>query len=203
MNPPLTPPQQELLEWLESYIQEHQTCPSYREMTVAMGLRSAAPVQQRLAQLRDKGYVTWKQGCARSLRVLKPSKPKGIPIVGAIAAGEVVTPFADVVEHLDLAGIALQSGCFALQVRGDSMIGAMINNGDVVIMRPVPDPQILRNGAIVAALVQGEGTTLKYFHRDGKQVVLKPANPRYEPIRVLASEVTLQGVLIGVWRGLA
>ena len=81
------------------------------------------------------------------------------------------------------------------------MIEDLIAEGDVVIMRPVPDPEQLKNGLIVAARVEGYGTTLKRFYRRGEQVTLKPANPKYQPIEVTANSVQVQGVLVGVWRG--
>ena len=81
------------------------------------------------------------------------------------------------------------------------MIEDMIAEGDVVIMRPVPDPEELKNGLIVAARVEGHGTTLKRFYRKGERVTLKPANPKYRPIEVTAKSVQVQGVLVGVWRG--
>ena len=67
-------------------------------------------------------------------------------------------------------------------------------------MRPVPDPEQLKNGLIVAARVEGHGTTLKRFYRQGEYVTLKPANPKYKPIEVMAKSVQVQGVLVGVWR---
>ncbi len=80
------------------------------------------------------------------------------------------------------------------------MIEDHIAEGDVVIMRPVPEPTQVKNGTIVAARVDGHGTTLKRFYRRGEFVTLKPANPKYNPIEVAAQQVQLQGALIGVWR---
>lgn len=68
-------------------------------------------------------------------------------------------------------------------------------------MRPVSEPDQLKNGTIVAARVDGYGTTLKRFYRRGDHVTLKPANPKYKPIEVAAMQVQVQGALIGVWRG--
>ena len=81
------------------------------------------------------------------------------------------------------------------------MIDALIDSDDVVIMRPVKDPQTLKNGTIVAARVEGDGTTLKYFYREDETITLKPANSRYKPIVVEASKVDIQGALVAVWRG--
>jgi repressor LexA len=80
------------------------------------------------------------------------------------------------------------------------MIEDMIAEGDVVIMQPVTDPEQVKNGLIVAARVEGYGTTLKHFYRQGEQVTLKPANSKYQPIEVAATSVQVQGVLVGVWR---
>jgi repressor LexA len=80
------------------------------------------------------------------------------------------------------------------------MIEDLIAEGDLVIMRPISDPEQLKNGLIVAARVEGHGTTLKRFYRKGEQVMLKPANPKYKPIEVMANSVQVQGVLVGVWR---
>jgi repressor LexA len=79
------------------------------------------------------------------------------------------------------------------------MVDAMIDSGDIVILKPVADPKNLKNGTIVAARVQDQ-TTLKYFHRRGSKVTLKPANKNYQPIEVPASQVDIQGVLVYVWR---
>lgn len=197
---PLTEAQQELLDWLTEYIRTHQHSPSIREMMKAMNLRSPAPVQSRLEHLKSKGYIDWIEGQARTIRLLHPMG-RGIPIKGAIAAGQMVEAFADTadVERLDLTNLPLKPQDFALRVRGDSMIDALIDNGDVVIMRPVADPKTVKNGTIVAARVDGT-TTLKYFHRKNKMVVLQPANPSYAPIEMPAAEVEVQGVLVGVWR---
>lgn len=81
------------------------------------------------------------------------------------------------------------------------MIGALIADGDVVIMRPVQDPKAVKNGTIVAARVNGDGQTLKYYNRKANQVKLEPANSNYPIIEALATEVELQGVLVAVWRG--
>jgi repressor LexA len=198
MDAALTEVQQQLYDWLVDYIKQNQHSPSIRQMMRAMGLKSPAPIQSRLEHLRAKGYIDWTEGRARTIRILKS---QGIPILGAIAAGSVVESFTDTVEQLDFASSFLQPGDYALRVRGDSMIGALIDSGDVVIMRPVQDPKALKNGTIVAARINGDGATLKYYHRKGNQVTLKPANSNYPTIESPATEVDVQGVLVGVWRG--
>lgn len=197
----LTAAQQELYDWLADYIQQHQHSPSIRQMMQAMNLKSPAPVQSRLEHLRTKGYIEWTEGKARTIRVLQPQVKQGIPVLGAIAAGGLVEPFTEAVEQLDFTSLFLPPKTFALRVIGDSMIEDLITEGDVVIMRPVPDPDLVKNGTIVAARVDGHGTTLKRFYRRGDRVTLKPANTKYKPIEVTARQVQVQGTLIGVWRG--
>jgi repressor LexA len=195
----LTEAQQELYEWLAEYIRQHQHSPSIRQMMQAMNLKSPAPIQSRLEHLRTKGYIEWSEGKARTIRILRPLK-QGIPILGAIAAGGLIEPFTDAVEHLDFSNLSLPSQTYALRVAGDSMIEDCIVDGDLVFLRPVPEPDQLKNGTIVAARVDGYGTTLKRFYRQGDRVTLKPANPRYNPIEVPAMQVQVQGSLVGVWR---
>ncbi|MBW4554622.1 MAG: transcriptional repressor LexA [Trichormus sp. ATA11-4-KO1] len=195
----LTEAQQELYDWLVEYIRIHQHSPSIRQMMQAMNLKSPAPIQSRLDHLRTKGYIEWNEGKARTIRILHPVK-QGIPILGTIAAGGLIEPFTDAVDHLDFSNISLPSQSYALRVAGDSMIEDLIADGDLVFLRPVPEPDQLKNGTIVAARVDGYGTTLKRFYRQGDRVILKPANPKYNPIEVLAMQVQVQGSLVGVWR---
>jgi repressor LexA len=196
---PLTPAQQELYDWLAGYIGEHRHSPSIRQMMEAMGLRSPAPIQSRLRHLQQKGWLTWKEGQARTLQLLGEAAA-GIPVLGAVAAGGLVETFDDVQESLDLAPLLATRGLFALTVNGDSMVDAHIADGDLVLLEPVPDPARLRNGTIVSALVAGSGTTLKHFQRQGGTVILEAANPAYAPIELPAEQVTVQGKLVAVWR---
>jgi repressor LexA len=196
----LTPAQQELFDWLADYIGQHRHSPSIRQMMEAMGLRSPAPIQSRLRHLQQKGWITWQEGQARTLQLLTGGREPGIPVLGAVAAGGLVETFHDVQERLDLAPVLDTRGLFALTVNGDSMVEAHIADGDVVLMEPVSDPARLRDGTIVSALVPGSGTTLKHFHRDGRQVRLEAANPAYDPIVLPADQVSVQGRLVAVWR---
>jgi repressor LexA len=196
----LTPAQQELYDWLSSYIGSHRHSPSIRQMMEAMKLRSPAPIQSRLRHLQQKGWITWQEGQARTLQLLGGAGQGGIPVLGAVAAGGLIEPFSDTEERLDLAPLLETRGLFALTVNGDSMVEAHIADGDVVLLEPVKDASRLREGTIVSALVPGSGTTLKHFHRQGAQVRLEAANPAYGPILVPAEEVTIQGKLVAVWR---
>ncbi|VEP14598.1 Transcription regulator LexA [Hyella patelloides LEGE 07179] len=198
----LTPAQQELYDWLVEYIRSTQHAPSIRQMMVAMNLRSPAPVQSRLERLRNKGYIDWTDGKARTLRILHQPE-KGLSVLGTIAAGGLVEPFTDEKTRLDLSDLFTQSDCYVLRVTGDSMIEDSIIEGDFVVMRSVDDTNDAKNGDIVAARVSGYGTTLKRFYQEGNQVTLKPANIKYDPIKVDAEAVEIQGILVGMWREIA
>ena len=199
-NPNLTKVQQELYDWLVDYIRENQHAPSIRQMMVAMDLKSPAPIQSRLEHLRNKGFIQWAEGQARTIQILKTST-SGIPVLGAIAAGGLVEPFVDEIDRLDISSFFHGMNHFALRVTGDSMIEDMIAEGDMVIMQPVDNANQVKNGTIVAARVDGQGTTLKHYHINGDKVTLKPANSRYKPIQAQADQVELQGTLVGIWRG--
>ncbi len=195
----LTPAQQELYDWLVDYIRKMNHAPSIRQMMKAMNLRSPAPVQSRLERLRNKGYIDWTEGKARTIRILHQPE-KGLPILGAIAAGGLVEPFTEEKAKLDLSNLFETPDCYVLRVVGDSMIEDFITEGDLAIMRSLSADEQVKNGEIVAARVPGHGTTLKRFYLEEDTVTLKPSNPKYNPIEVDARVVEIQGILLGVWR---
>ena len=196
----LTKAQRELYDWLVNYINQTQHSPSIRQMMKAMDLHSPAPVQSRLQRLRAKGYIDWTKGKARTIRILR-QEAKGISVLGAIAAGGLVEPFGDMREKLDLSHLFHQSNYFALRVTGDSMIEDLIAEGDLAIMRLVSPDEKIKNGEIVAARVEGLGTTLKRYYQTEDRIELQPSNPAYRPIVVMGNRVEVQGILVGVWRG--
>ena len=195
----LTSAQQELFDWIQSYIHSYKHSPSIRQMMKAMGLKSPAPIQSRLKHLQEKGYISWEEGKARTLQLAESLFGK-IPILGSIAAGGLIETFTDVKDELDIVGSLEKKEIFALQVNGDSMIDACIADGDMVLLEPVKEPLSIKNGTIVSAMVPGSGTTLKYFSRKGNMIYLEAANVNYETIKIDAQEVVIQGKLIAVWR---
>jgi repressor LexA len=191
----LTKAQKELYNYLIDYIKKTQHAPSIRQMMRAMNLKSPAPIQSRLERLRNKGYIDWIEGKARTIRILHQVDKEELPILGAIAAGGLVEPFQDVQETLNFQHLDQQSNHYALVVVGDSMIQDLIADGDYVIMRsPFPD-EILKEGEIVAARVKGQGTTLKRFYQNKDNIILKASNPKYKPIQVNPEEVEIQHLL--------
>ena len=195
----LTQAQNELYEWIKKYMKDFKHSPSIRQMMEAMGLKSPAPIQSRLKHLQEKGFISWQEGKARTLQLVDEII-EGIPIMGSIAAGGLIETFNDVHENFDISEIFKRKNIFALMVNGDSMIDAYIADGDMVLMEPIANAGSLKNGTIVSALVPGSGTTLKYFFKRGKEVILEAANPNYEPIKIDAEQVVIQGKLLAVWR---
>ena len=197
----LTGAQNELYEWIKGYMKKFQHSPSIRQMMQAMGLKSPAPIQSRLKHLQEKGYISWQEGKARTLRVVDEIF-EGVPIMGSVAAGGLIETFSDLNENLDISEVLKKKNVFALMVNGDSMIDACIADGDMVLMEPIVDSYSLRNGTIVSAMVPGLGTTLKYFFKRGNKIFLEAANSAYEPIELNLGEVEFQGKLLAVWRKL-
>tara|TARA_B100000073_G_C23721369_1_gene567771 strand:- start:1529 stop:2146 length:618 start_codon:yes stop_codon:yes gene_type:complete len=195
----LTEAQFELYEWIKEYIKDFQHSPSIRQMMKAMGLKSPAPIQSRLKHLQSKGLITWQEGKARTLNVVDEVFGK-IPVLGSVAAGGLVETYNDYQEELDINAFLKGKDVFALTVNGDSMIDACIADGDVVLMESINHISSLRNGTIVSAMVPGSGTTLKYYHKKNNQVILEAANEAYDPIKLDASQVSIQGRLLAVWR---
>ncbi len=201
-NKNLTEAQNELYGWIKSYMENNQHSPSIRQMMQAMGLKSPAPIQSRLKHLQEKGYISWQEGKARTLKLIDDTFKKGIPVMGSVAAGGLIETFSDISQNLEFSEVLQKKDVFALTVNGDSMIEACIADGDMVLMEPINNLSSLRNGTIVSAMVLGLGTTLKYFFQRKGKIILEAANPIYEPIELNPEQVIFQGKLLAVWRKL-
>ena len=195
----LTDAQNELYRWIKDYMKNFQHSPSIRQMMQAMGLKSPAPIQSRLKHLQDKGYISWQEGKARTMQIID-EVVEGVPIMGSVAAGGLIETYSDLNENLDISQILQKKNVFALSVNGDSMIGACIADGDMVLMEPMSDYSSLKNGSIVSAMVPGLGTTLKYFFKKEGKIFLEAANPAYDTIELNFEDVVIQGRLLAVWR---
>ena len=164
-----------ILSFVNQFMQENGFAPSIREIGAAVGLRSTASVSYHLQQLQEKGLLIspGKKGCKRA--VVTTQRPGHIPVVGVVTAGMPILA----VENLD-GSIAWEGdpSCFALRVKGDSMIGAGILDGDLVIVRP---QQHADEGQIVVARIEDEATCKRLSRKDG-QVWLLPENDAYPPI---------------------
>ena len=170
-----TTKKQEILEFVTRFIAENKYAPSVREICQAVGLQSTATVHYHLNALRDEGAIQMDSMKKRTIALPEALQPGRIPVVGVVTAGVPILAVENIERYIPWEG---PSGCFALRVRGDSMIGAGILSGDTVVVRP---QETAENGQIVVALLD-DSATVKRFQRDGRQIWLLPENPAYEPI---------------------
>lgn len=166
---------QQILDFIRDFTAEYGFAPSVREIGTAVGLQSTASVTYHLRQLQAKGLLmgTGVKGAKRA--VVSAVRPGHIPIVGVVTAG---VPILAVENQEGTMAWEGDADCFALRVRGDSMINAGILNGDKVVVRP---QQNADHGQIVVALLEDEATVKRLSKKDG-QVWLLPENEAYEPI---------------------
>lgn len=198
----ITERQQELLQFLESTQRRTGFMPSTREIQEHFGFASQTAAVSHLRALERKGLIRRAPGKARAL-VLETTPERepliDVPVYGHIPAGfgESVAPVTEGTLSVDARslGVNPRAKLFGLKVRGESMIGAHILDGDHVILE-IKEP---RNRDIVAALIDGE-TTLKRFVLNRRQPFLKAENPRF-PDLIPARELQIQGVLVGLIRG--
>lgn len=208
----LTRRQKELMDFVAGFISDRGYSPSYEEIADGLGLASLATVHKHVQALEAKNYVRRNYNHSRSLevgerffseeraRVKTPSTPgavQEIPLLGRIAAGSPVEAIPDN-ETLHFSDFTGQSGAFALQVRGESMIEDHICSGDFVLVEKTDS---VRNGDIVVALVDNSDATLKrYFHEPDGRVRLQPANAKMQPIYVDPAQLQIQGRVLAVMR---
>jgi repressor LexA len=206
----LTQRQKGILDFIGVYVRENGYPPTIREIGDAVGITSTSVVNYNLNRLAERGYLIRQRDVSRGLRLVDQSPeivPAGrlvrIPLAGPIVAGEPVEIGERVFDEEDAIEMSRDllpqtDNLFALKVRGDSMIDAMVNDGDIVIMRPQHEA---RDGEMVAAwLTDRDETTLKYFYREPDRVRLQPANPTMDPIYVDPAVVQIQGKVLLVVR---
>ena len=180
-----------ILEFVNQFVQENGYAPSVREIGAAVGLRSTASVSYQLQQLQQKGLLLAPGGKGRKRAIVTAQRPGQIPGVGVVTAGLPILAVENQEGTMHWEG---DPDCFALRVRGDSMIGAGILSGDLVVVRP---QQSADDGQIVVARI-GEEATVKRLRRRNGQVWLLPENDAYEPID--GSRAELVGLVKAVVR---
>ena len=166
---------EQILNFLTQFMNEHGYAPTVREICNAVGLQSTATVHYHLNVLRDAGLIEMDEMKKRAISLPDAQRADRIPVVGVVTAGVPILATENIEGYIPWDG---ESGCFVLRVRGDSMIGAGILDGDKVVVRPQPDAE---NGQIVVALLD-DSATVKRLKKTGRDVWLMPENPSYEPI---------------------
>jgi len=175
-----------ILSFVNAFTMENGFAPSVREIGAAVGLRSTASVSYHLQQLQQKGLLLSPGAKGRKRAIVTAQRPGQIPIIGTVTAGVPILAFENQEGSIHWEG---DPACFALRVRGDSMIGAGILNGDLVVVRPQPTAD---DGQIVVARIGDEATVKRLRRRDG-EIWLMPENDAYEPID--GSEAELVGLV--------
>ena len=210
----LTRKQSELLTYLSDHMQQHNVPPSFDEMRDALGLASKSGVHRLVSGLEERGYIRRLANRARAIEILKPvtaaaggvvrravetaSNLVSLPLLGRIAAGTPIEALSDPTNHLEIPASMVGSGeHFALEIVGDSMVGAGILDGDTVVIQRA---ETARHGEIVVALINQQEATLKTLLKEPGRVGLEAANPRYETRYFSMGEVEVQGKLAGLIR---
>ena len=180
-----------ILEYVNEFVQENGYAPSVREIGAAVGLRSTASVSYHIQALQDKGLLQSPGEKGRKRSIVTNARQGQIPVIGVVTAGVPILAYENQEGTMAWDG---EPGCFALRVRGDSMINAGILSGDKVVVRP---QQTANDGQIVVARI-GDEATVKRLRRRNGQVWLMPENDAYEPID--GSEAELIGLVKAVVR---
>jgi len=211
MTEPVEGRQRQILEFLRTHARQHSYPPTVREIGHAVGLSSSSTVQNHLNALETKGLIRRDPTKSRTVEVVGAetvltlpvaSNVLRLPLIGRVAAGTPVLAEENVEDHITVGPeIAGGDDAYALTVHGDSMIGAGINDGDIVLVRPRRDAPA--NGTIVVARIENETTgegevTVKRFFRDNGRVRLQPENPSLEPM--FPRDIAIEGVVTAVIR---
>jgi len=166
--------QEKILLYLNRYMEENGYAPSVREICAAVGLKSTATVSYHLNELKRRGLIEGDSSKRRALSLPEGRRAGQIPVVGVVTAGLPILATENIEGSVAWNG---DPDCFALRVKGESMIGAGILDGDLVVVRPQPHAD---HGDIVIALLEDEATCKRLNTRDG--VWLMPENPAFSPI---------------------
>ncbi|MCD6298878.1 MAG: transcriptional repressor LexA [Deltaproteobacteria bacterium] len=197
----LTSRNRQVLDFIKEYIGKHGFAPSIREISAHLGVSGTLGVVKHLDTLEREGCIRRMRGTSRGLSLTGSFSKVSIPIVGTVRAGAPQPAIEEVEGYFSLDDSHfLRGGTFCLRVKGDSMIDAHIQEGDLALVRPQPTAD---NRDIVVALLDGEAT-LKRFFRERNQIRLQPENSQMEPIQVQPedNEMIIVGKVIGIFRDL-
>ena len=210
---PLSDRQQRILDFIQEFYEEHSYPPTIRDIQQACSISSTSVVDYNLHKLEREGHIRRDREVSRGIELLEGGRRRSeafqVPVLGAIAAGEPIpvptqdswTP-ADPIDTVELPQGFRGRGkeVYALRVKGTSMIDALVDDGDVVIVEPVTSVQ---DGDMVVAWLNVEKeVTLKRLYREGTRIRLQPANPLMQPIFVDPDNLEIQGRVVSVLRNL-
>lgn len=207
-RPTLYKKERQTLEFIKKYMFEHQSAPSLENIRSYFGKKSLATVHKSLGQLENKGYIERNKHHGRSIRLtelaleyfgLKPLN--SLPLGGIVTAGRGIMNFADDVEtkYIEVPGSSIKENRYVLQVEGDSMIDAFINDGDYVVVEKVGSDLPVKQ--IVIAMLNDNAYVKRLIRRSDGQIILRSENPDYDDIFVQdADNFNIEGKVIQVIR---
>ena len=198
--------QEQIYKYIKEYIAQHGYPPSVREISVAVGLKSASTVHGYLRKLEERGLLSREAHLPRALGLVKKKAPCAeddsmvrLPLVGTVAAGVPILAEQNIEDVFTLPRslIGTSEATFMLRVQGDSMINIGIFEDDLVIVR---EQETAENGEIIVALVNDESATVKRYFREADCIRLQPENDSMQPF--YEKNVRILGKVIGVYRQL-
>ncbi len=197
-----TPQQKRILGYIRQYLRAQGYPPTYEEIRQALGLSTKSLVSHHLKKLETKGYLYLRPNTPRGIRLVnrRLTGTFRVPILGHIAAGQPIGIGDWESEFIELTGdiVREQRDLYALRVRGNSMVDALVYDGDLVIMK---HQQYADDGDMVAVrLVDENETTLKRFYSEKNRVRLQPANPTMKAMYYHPASVEVQGKVVAVIR---
>lgn len=202
----LTSEQKRVYSFIIRYRQQTGFPPTVREIAQGLGYKSPNNVRQHLRLIEQKGFIRLLAGKARGIEITsfeenvpdEVDESVSVPLIGAVAAGKPITAIENVDGYLTLdKSIFKGEGLFALRIKGDSMSGMGILNGDIVVVRKKSNAE---HGEVVVVVIDGEAT-LKRFIKEGSKILLRAENPAYSDIVLSsASSIQIAGKLVGVIR---
>ncbi len=208
----LTRRQRAILQFIETFLDENEYPPTIRDIQRDLDISSTSVVDYNLKALETRGLIRRNSKISRGIELVNRGSSRRnvvtIPVIGQIAAGQPIPvpgdlEDSDVTETVELGSDLLRNsgqGLFALRVKGHSMVDALINDGDVVILK---QQETCENGETVAVWLKDQReTTLKKFYLEGDRVRLQPANVTMAPIYTSAENVEIQGKLVSVVRSM-
>ena len=196
----LTKRQRQILDYVDSFVDANGYSPSFEEIADSFGFSSLATVHEHLSNLEQKGYLRKNYNRSRSLEIVRTGSNLAVelPLLGSVAAG---LPIEAIEEQETIAvphDMMRAGNNYVLRVKGNSMVDEQIRDGDYIV---VNSRRTAENGDMVVALVGGDSATVKKLYREpGGRIRLQPANPTMQPMIYDASEVEIQGIVIGVIR---
>ncbi len=202
---------EQIISFIKRYQETHQRSPSYQEIGAAVGLSSKDHVSRDLRKLKELGCLSFTPGVSRSIVLLNSGRSWGgagtntipLPVVDTITGSEPVATADSSLMPLDWISVARElvqnePDVHVLRVHGTSMLDALVNDGDLVVIKR---KNTAENGEMVAAWLKSQQTvTLKYYHRENGHVRLQPANPALPALHLSPSDIEIRGQVLAIVR---